>query len=105
MEYGAPLGSTGWEFDGNVNVSFRDKSFAFGDFANEKERELDDFVILNAMLTFTHASSGVRVSLVGSNLTDEMPILGNQNNPVTGQQLSAWVMRPREYGVEVGYSF
>jgi len=105
IELSLPVASTGWDFDGNVNISFRDKSYAFGDFANEKERELDDFVILNAMLSFIHTDSGLRVSLVGNNLTDEMPVLGNQNNPVVGAELSGWVMRPREYGVEVGYSF
>lgn len=100
-----PLGDSRWDFDGNVNVSFRDKSFAFGDFANESERELDSYAMVNAMLSVIDRDNGLTISLVGSNLTDERAVTGNQTNPVVASEISGWILRPREYGVEVNYSF
>ena len=100
-----PLGDSRWDLDGNVNVSFRDKSNAFGDFANEKERELDSYEMLNAVISIVDRDNGLTISLVGSNLTDERAVTGNQTNPVVAAQISGWIMRPREYGVEVSYAF
>ncbi len=100
-----PIGDSRWDFDGNVNVSFRDKSYAFGDFANEKERELDSYAMLNAMLSVVDRDNGLTISLVGSNLTDERAVTGNQTNPVVAAEISGWILRPREYGVEVNYAF
>ncbi len=100
-----PIGESQWDFDGNVNVSFRDKSYAFGDFANEKERELDSYEMVNAMLSIVNRDTGLTISLVGSNLTDERAVTGNQTNPVVASEISGWILRPREYGVEVNYAF
>ena len=100
-----PIADSRWDFDGNVNVSFRDKSYAFGDFANESERELDSYEMVNAMLSIVNRDNGLTIALVGSNLTDERAVTGNQTNPVVAAQISGWIMRPREYGVEVSYAF
>ena len=73
--------------------------------SNEKERELDSYEMLNAVISIVDRDNGLTISLVGSNLTDERAVTGNQTNPVVAAQISGWIMRPREYGVEVSYAF
>jgi iron complex outermembrane recepter protein len=101
-DLGDDLGVTG-------RIDYAYKSTINYDIANSPLNRQDPFGLLNARLTFEHRTSGLSVSVFGTNLTNEHYIIGgfdDVSTPNPGLGFAFTNMgRPREWGVSAQWRF
>ncbi len=96
------LGSAG-ELTWRADWSYR--STVYSDAVNTPELTQPSVHLLNASLTFESASRDWRLSLHGRNLTDEAYVVSGFNDIAGNGVIEAVYSRPREWLVQLGYTF